>query len=136
MRYVVIDEDRMHDSLDLFTEEHEDLRSAIRDAEYQWSHKTDREKKQRTISVLLSINPDEEAPDHFDGWPVWRDGEELVLSIKEIRNITKLSQVKFSAMYGIPQRTLESWEMRERNPPEYVLRLLQRVVMMDMEGKE
>ena len=134
MRYVVMDEDRMHDGWDMFNEEHDNLREAIRDAEYQWSHKTDREKKQRTISVLLSINPDEEAPDHFDGWPVWRDGEELILSIKEIRNITKLSQAKFSAMYGIPQRTLESWEMGERNPPEYVLSLLQRVVMMDMEG--
>ena len=54
--------------------------------------------------------------------------------IKEIRALTGLSQAKFSALYGIPQRTLESWEMGERNPPEYVLRLLQRVVMMDMEG--
>lgn len=135
MRYVVMDEAREYISGDIWTEEHEDLLDAVQDAEYRWNHKTPSERKENTISVLLSIDPDEEAPDHFDGWPVWRDGEEQLLSIREIRNITKLSQAKFSKLYGIPQRTLESWEMGERNPPEYVLSLLQRVVMMDMEGR-
>ena len=51
--------------------------------------------------------------------------------IKEIRSISGLSQVRFSAKYGIPRRTIESWEMGERQCPTYVIELLERVVNED-----
>lgn len=44
--------------------------------------------------------------------------------IREIRKLTGLSQGKFSEAYGIPKRTLEDWEEGRRNPPEYVIRML------------
>lgn len=51
--------------------------------------------------------------------------------IKEMRALTGLSQRKFAEMYDIPVRTLENWEAGTRVPPEYVLKLLERVVLID-----
>lgn len=56
------------------------------------------------------------------------------IKIKEIRGMSGLSQAKFAVKYGIPQRTLESWEMGERNCPAYVINLLRRVVQEDIAG--
>lgn len=58
------------------------------------------------------------------------------LSIKQIRSISGLSQVKFDQKYGIPRRTIESWECDKNNPnyrlcPNYIHRLLERVVKED-----
>jgi len=54
------------------------------------------------------------------------------LTIKEIRAFTGLSQIKFCEQYGIPRRTLENWEKDiPGQPPEYIARLLERVVKMD-----
>lgn len=59
------------------------------------------------------------------------------MNIKSIREKTGLSQSAFSARYGIPIGTLHHWEAGDRQPPEYVLRLLQRVVEGDLRaGKE
>lgn len=75
MKYIVIDERRNDGTGDTFTEEHEVLKEAIEDAENQWNHLTASEKKKRTIYVLESVNPDEEAADHLDGTPLWQDGK-------------------------------------------------------------
>lgn len=48
--------------------------------------------------------------------------------IKEIRQRTGLSQAKFCEAYGIPKRTLEDWEGGRRNPPEYVIAMLDKIV--------
>lgn len=58
------------------------------------------------------------------------------MTIKQIRAITGLSQVKFGKMYGIPRRTIESWEADPDKPdyrpcPDYVRKLLERVVKED-----
>lgn len=45
------------------------------------------------------------------------------LTIRDIRQHTGLSQVKFALHYCIPRRTLEDWESGERGCPDY-LRLL------------
>lgn len=55
-----------------------------------------------------------------------------VLTIKAIRTMTGLSQRKFSNCYGIPYPSLVNWERGVRNPPEYLLLLLERVVREDM----
>ena len=44
--------------------------------------------------------------------------------IKDIRKSTGLSQVKFSKKYGIPLRTIESWETGVREAPDYTVDLL------------
>ena len=48
--------------------------------------------------------------------------------IKTIRTATGLSQQAFSKKYGIPTRTLTSWETGERKPAHYIVDLLLRVV--------
>ena len=53
------------------------------------------------------------------------------MTIKEIRELSGLSQGKFAKKYGIPIGTLHHWEAGDREPPEYVLKLLERVVNED-----
>ena len=57
------------------------------------------------------------------------------MNIKEIRQLTGLSQGKFAAKYGIPIGTLHHWEAGDREPPEYVLNLIEKVVRID-QGNE
>ena len=57
------------------------------------------------------------------------------MSIKEIRQLTGLSQQKFGELYHIPKRTIEDWESKKREPPGYTLELLERVVKEDFETK-
>lgn len=77
MKYIVIDRGRNEAAFTEFTEEFATAKEAIKRATRDWNYLTDGEKKMRTVLVLESINPDEEAEDHFDGWTIWRDGEEI-----------------------------------------------------------
>ncbi len=47
-------------------------------------------------------------------------------SIRELRDLTGLSQKAFADLYGIPVSTLRKWEQGEASPPEYLVRLLAR----------
>ena len=58
------------------------------------------------------------------------------MKIKEIRNASGLTQEAFARKYNIPKRTIEGWEAGKRNPPEYVLLLLDRVVREDTKKTE
>lgn len=49
--------------------------------------------------------------------------------IRAIRASTGLTQAAFAARYEIPKRTYEAWEMGERTPPSYVVRLLASAVL-------
>lgn len=49
------------------------------------------------------------------------------MSIKEIREFTELTKREFSETTGIPLRTLEDWEADRRNPPKYVLYMLEHI---------
>lgn len=55
-----------------------------------------------------------------------------MMSIKEIRSLTGLSQAKFCEKYKIPRRTLEDWEAGRNKPAEYLLILLERAVREDI----
>lgn len=48
-----------------------------------------------------------------------------------IRKRSGLSQAKFAEKYGIPKRTIENWEGGQRECPDYVLSILDRVVRED-----
>lgn len=52
-----------------------------------------------------------------------------------IRKMSGLTQDGFAKRYGIPKRSIENWEAASdtayREPPEYLLRLLERVVKED-----
>ena len=68
MKYLVIDE-RL---VDTFTTEFETKKEALAEAEWKWNRLTEIEKKNhvKAFYVLESVNPDEEAEDHFDGNPI------------------------------------------------------------------
>ena len=56
----------------------------------------------------------------------------LPCTIVDMRVATGLSQSQFACLTGIPVRTIQSWEQHARNPLDYVLVILQR--MLELEG--
>ena len=60
-------------------------------------------------------------------------GDVRMNRVKEIRSWTGLSQVKFAKRYGIPKRTLESWESGECEYKEYVINWLEALVKNDLQ---
>ena len=56
--------------------------------------------------------------------------------IKELRKKKGLSQSKFSAKFGIPVRTLQQWEQGISAPPEYLVRMMAYIMLLEeKEGK-
>ena len=47
------------------------------------------------------------------------------MTIKEMREVTGLSQSKFANAIGVPVRTLQYWEQDKRTPPPYVVALIE-----------
>ncbi len=58
------------------------------------------------------------------------------MTIKEIRALTGLSQVKFCEKYHIPLNTFTRWEQGKREPPDYLVELLEFKVRKDMKMDE
>ena len=60
-----------------------------------------------------------------------------LMTVRELRNRTGLSQADFGAKYGIPTRTVQNWEMHEndhakgRDMVPWVQQMLNRVVRED-----
>ena len=48
-----------------------------------------------------------------------------MMTIKELRKSTGLSQKGFAEYLNIPQRSIENWESGVREPPTYVLELIE-----------
>lgn len=55
---------------------------------------------------------------------------------EEIRKMLGISRAAFSRKYNIPLRTLEDWDAGKKNPPDYVLDMLERIVNEDKEGED
>ena len=60
-------------------------------------------------------------------------GDVRMNRVKEIRSWTGLSQEKFRKRYGIPKRTLESWESGDREYKDYVIDWLEHIVKNDLQ---
>lgn len=70
MKYIIIDQIK---NGDLFTTETNSKDEAIRQATSQFNSLSEHDKRRRSdFYILESINPDEDAPDHFDGEEVKR----------------------------------------------------------------
>lgn len=52
--------------------------------------------------------------------------------IKELMERQNMSWKEFSIIYGIPYSTLRKWIVGERKPPDYVINLLEEVVLHDI----
>ena len=63
----------------------------------------------------------------------WLNGGDFMNRVKEIRELTGLSQVKFASKYGIPKRTLESWESEDIEYKDYVIDWLEALVKNDLQ---
>ena len=55
--------------------------------------------------------------------------------IKELRKKTGLSQSKFSSKFGIPVRTLQQWEQGISAPPDYVIRMMAYIMILEENGQ-
>lgn len=55
-----------------------------------------------------------------------------IMTIKELIELSALTQAEFAKKYNIPKRTIESWVMGERTPPKYVVELLEKTVKRDL----
>ena len=49
-------------------------------------------------------------------------------NVKELRKQTGMSQSQFATYFDIPVRTLQDWEQERRQPPEYLVRLMERLL--------
>jgi DNA-binding transcriptional regulator YiaG len=46
------------------------------------------------------------------------------MNFKELREASGMSRPKFADYFGIPYRTVQSWELGDRKCPEYLLDLM------------
>ena len=47
-----------------------------------------------------------------------------MITFKEIREASGMSRKAFGEYFGIPYRTIQSWELGDRDCPEYLLDLM------------
>ena len=57
-------------------------------------------------------------------------------NVRELRDLTGLSQKAFAEEFQIPVSTLRKWEQGESSPPPYVIRLLASAIPAGQEGLE
>lgn len=55
------------------------------------------------------------------------------MNIKQLREITGLTQQKFGERFKIPLRSVQNWESGQRQPPEYLPRLIELVIILENE---
>jgi DNA-binding transcriptional regulator YiaG len=53
------------------------------------------------------------------------------MTILELRTLTGLSQSKFAAYLEIPVANISHWEQGFRQPPEYVNKLIERILLKE-----
>lgn len=57
--------------------------------------------------------------------------EEIIMTIKELREKTGLSQNQFAKKYKLSIRQVQSWEQGQRNTPRTILYMLERLINED-----
>lgn len=55
----------------------------------------------------------------------------VIMTIQELRQMTNMSQRKFSAYFGIPTSTLQDWEHGRRTPPPYIINMMSRILKLE-----
>lgn len=53
------------------------------------------------------------------------------MKIKELRNLTGMSQRQFAEYFGISIRTIQEWEQERKSPPSYLVGLLKRILDLE-----
>ena len=58
------------------------------------------------------------------------------MKIKELRQLTGMSQKQFAAYFGISFRTIQEWEQERSAPPTYLVGLLKRILDFEYFNKD
>lgn len=58
------------------------------------------------------------------------------MKIKELRNLTGMSQSQFASYFGISVRTIQEWEQERKSPPAYLVGLLKRILDFEYFNKK
>ena len=53
------------------------------------------------------------------------------MNINELRKITNKTQKEFAEYLDIPFANIRNWEQEFRNPPEYLIRMIERIMIYD-----
>lgn len=53
-------------------------------------------------------------------------------TVKQLREITNMSQRDFAKRFSIPVRTLQEWEQGRSNPPVYVIEMLREIISSNL----
>ena len=54
--------------------------------------------------------------------------------VRALRKSTGMSQNEFANRFNIPVRTLQQWEQELQKPPEYVLKMMEKILKTENEG--
>lgn len=57
------------------------------------------------------------------------------MTIKEIRSSTGMSQSKFADYFDIPVRTIQKWERNGSVPPEYIPKMMERILYLESKNE-
>lgn len=55
------------------------------------------------------------------------------MTVKKLREQSGMSRNQFAEFFGVPYRTLQNWELGERQCPEYVISLMK--YKLEKEGR-
>lgn len=58
-----------------------------------------------------------------------------MMTVKELRAKTGLSQSRFADRFGIPIRSVQHWEQGRQDPPPYVVSMIERIIELEEECK-
>lgn len=61
---------------------------------------------------------------------------EELMKIKELRQLTGLSQTQFAKKFKIPANTIRNWEQEKRSPPDYVPGMIEEIIRLEAELKK
>lgn len=53
------------------------------------------------------------------------------MTIKELRQLTGLSQSQFSQKFNIPVRTLQNWEIGKAQPAPYIPEMIEKILTLE-----
>lgn len=53
------------------------------------------------------------------------------MDVKETRKRTGLTQSKFAEYFGVPVRTVQKWERNGSTPPEYIPKMMSRILDLE-----
>lgn len=62
-------------------------------------------------------------------------GDDVRDKLIELRKQTGMNRREFAEYFGIPYRTMQDWELGNRQMPDYLLRLMMFKVKMEKLGK-